>query len=368
MGAGKRAGLRVLQSFPAPTRISAGKKKKLFTRDTARNYRAKLTSCLGEKQDPAPSRGTRKTSSARAEGAGRGRPPRAAGPGRPARPALPTVTEPSRRGHRRRRDVGRTLAALGRHLLLSAAAPRAGRRGYCLDSACRALRPRRRLDPEPRGRAGSMAAPSPGCPSGRPSFWPSLSAFPTCPRTLFASLSRFPAAGPSLPSSSAPAVVAPPGSAGGGGGRRLRLLTSSRGRGRGRGCVPRRRATFTRARDCEGRGREGRREGEERKEEEGGWGGGELLPHRPPRLRRHRPGGQGAGGRGCAPRLRGGGGAASRWLHPNRRQLGWRPARASHRSRGRRRPTSAAAGGDRPGLGSGGRGRRRPRLRVRDAA
>lgn len=102
------------RSFPAPTRISAEKKKKLFTRDTARNYRAKLTSCLGKKQDPAPSRGTRKTSSARAEGAGKGRPPRAAGPGRPARPALPTVTVPSRRGHRRRRDARRTLAALGR--------------------------------------------------------------------------------------------------------------------------------------------------------------------------------------------------------------------------------------------------------------
>lgn len=327
------------------------KKKKLFTRDTARNYRAKLTSCLGEKQDPAPSRGTRKTSSARAEGAGRGRPPRAAGPGRPARPALPTVTEPSRRGHRRRRDVGRTLAALGRHLLLSAAAPRAGRRGYCLDSACRALRPRRRLDPEPRGRAGSMAAPSPGCPSGRPSFWPSLSAFPTCPRTLFASLSRFPAAGPSLPSSSAPAVVAPPGSAGGGGGRRLRLLTSSRGRGRGRGCVPRRRATFTRARDCEGRGREGRREGEERKEEEGGWGGGELLPHRPPRLRRHRPrrGSAAGAGRppaGCTP-------TAGSWAGGRREPV---TARGGGAGRRRRRQGATGRGWGRGGGAGGGRG------------
>lgn len=50
------------------------------------------------------------------------------------------------------------------------------------------------------GRAGWKAAPSPGCLSGRPSFRPSLSASPTCPRTLF-SLSRFPAAVPSLPSS-----------------------------------------------------------------------------------------------------------------------------------------------------------------------
>lgn len=50
------------------------------------------------------------------------------------------------------------------------------------------------------GRAGWKAAPSPGSLSGRPSFRPSLSASPTCPRTLF-SLSRFPAAVPSLPSS-----------------------------------------------------------------------------------------------------------------------------------------------------------------------
>lgn len=333
---------------------SPPKKKKLFTRDTARNYRAKLTSCLGEQQDPAPSRGTRKTSSARAEGAGRGRPPRAAGPGRPARPALPTVTEPSRRGHRRRRDAGRTLAALGRHLLLSAAAPRAGRRGYCLDSACRALRPRRRLDPEPRGRAGSMAAPSPGCPSGRPSFWPSLSAFPTCPRTLFSSLSRFPAAGPSLPSSSAPAVVAPPGSAGGGGERRLRLLTSSRGRGRGRGCVPRRRATFTRARDCEGRGRgEGGRERRERRRKGAGAeesdcltgrrGFGATAPAARGRgeeaARRGSAAGAGRPPAGCTP-------TASSWAGGRRE-----PVTARGGGAGRRRRRQGATG---RGLGSGG--------------
>lgn len=43
--AGWLPGLKLYRSFPAPTRISA--EKKLFTRDTARNYRAKLTSCLG---------------------------------------------------------------------------------------------------------------------------------------------------------------------------------------------------------------------------------------------------------------------------------------------------------------------------------
>lgn len=83
-----RAGFPV-SSFAGVSQPQLGSppKKKLFTRDTARNYRAKLTSCLGEQQDPARSRGTRKTSSTRAgEGEGRGRPPRAWDCGRPARP------------------------------------------------------------------------------------------------------------------------------------------------------------------------------------------------------------------------------------------------------------------------------------------
>lgn len=105
-----------------------------------------------------------------------------------------------------------------------------------------------------------MAAPCPGRPSGRPSFRPSLPAFPTRPRTLF-SLSRFPAAVPPLPCSfSFPSGGGSPRRAGGGSRRQLCLLTSLRGRGRGRGCVPRRRATFTRARDREGREDGGSRE------------------------------------------------------------------------------------------------------------
>lgn len=168
----------------SPPRGGGKKKKNFFTRDTARNCRAKLTSCLGEKQDPAPSRGTRNSSSARAaEGEGRGRRPRAPGPGRPAHP----TAGPGAR---------RAAAALGRPLLL-AAAPGAERRGYCLDSACRALRPRprrrlRRPEPEPRGRAGSMAAPSPRRPSGRPSFCPFLPAFAPRPRTLLSFSRRRP--------------------------------------------------------------------------------------------------------------------------------------------------------------------------------
>lgn len=88
VGVGKRAGFLV-SSFAGVSQPQLGSpsKKKLFTRDTARNYRAKLTSCLGEQQDPARSRGTRKTSSTRV---GRGR---AGGvsrePGTPGDPRAP---------------------------------------------------------------------------------------------------------------------------------------------------------------------------------------------------------------------------------------------------------------------------------------
>lgn len=148
--AGWFSGLEFCRSFPAPTRISA-EEKKLFTRDTARNYRAKLTSGLGEQQNPAPSRGTRKTSSARRGGGEEGASADSLGRATGA-PALPTAAGPSR-GDSRGAGAGWTSAALGRRLLLHAV-PTAGRRGYCLDSACRALRPRRRPGPGPRGRAG----------------------------------------------------------------------------------------------------------------------------------------------------------------------------------------------------------------------
>lgn len=98
--AGCFSGLEFCRSFPAPTSISTEEKKKLFTRDTARNYRAKLTSGLGEQQDPAPSRGTRKTSSARGGG----------GEGASAR-GLGTGATPSRR---RRRDPAAGTDAPGR--------------------------------------------------------------------------------------------------------------------------------------------------------------------------------------------------------------------------------------------------------------
>lgn len=40
------------QEFPGPDWVLR-RREKLFTRDTTRNCRVKLTSCLGEKQDPA---------------------------------------------------------------------------------------------------------------------------------------------------------------------------------------------------------------------------------------------------------------------------------------------------------------------------
>lgn len=297
---------------------------------------------LAQKQDPARSTGTRKTSSARAgEGEGRGRPRRASSSGRPARPAHPTAAEPGRRGPRCRRGAGRASVALGRQLLL-AAAPRAGRRGYCLDSACRALRPRRRrrrrgrLGPEPRGRASLKAAPSPGSPSGRPFFRPSLPAFPSCPRTLF-SLSRFPAAVPSLPSSfffqgggGSPGKRRGWGQAAAGSPHEL---AGPRQGPRLRPAPPRHIHSSERLRG-EGRVGEGR-EGEERKEEEGSWGGGELLPHRPRRQQRHRPGGEGEEtARRCSAVGAGAG----------RPPAGFTPT-ANSRAGGRREPVTARGGG-----------------------
>lgn len=165
---------------------------------------------------------------------------------------------------------------------------------------------------------------------------------------------------PSLPSLfRSAAAAAPPGNAGGGSRQRLRRLTSSRGRGRGRGCVPRRRATSTPA-----RGGEGRREGGRVRQEEEGLGrrGVTASPAAaatapPPRRR------LGKRRRAAAPR-RGRGSLPRFCLH--RQQSGWRPARASHCSRGwcgrRRRRRGAAGGGGGPrGGADDGRGSRATR-------
>lgn len=148
VGAGKRAGFYV-SSFAGVSQTQLGsppRKKKKFSLVTppgitVRNSlpalaRSRIQLRPGEPGKPAP----------RAPGgAGRGRRRRGAAARRRARPALRTAADPA--------GAGRTSAALGRHLRLHAV-PRAGRRGYCLESACRALRPRRRPGPEPRGRAG----------------------------------------------------------------------------------------------------------------------------------------------------------------------------------------------------------------------
>lgn len=200
--AGWFPGLEFCRSFPAPTRISAEKKTfhswhrpELPCETHFLPWRtAGSSSVQGNPENQLP---------ARRGGGGEGASAPSLGLRATRAPRYPTAAEGGRRGRRRRRGAGRAAVALGRHLLL-AAAPGAGRRGYCLDRACRALRLRRRRrrpEPEPRGRAGSMAAPSPGRPSGCPSFRPSLPAFPPRPRALFSSSSRFPAAAPSRPSS-----------------------------------------------------------------------------------------------------------------------------------------------------------------------
>lgn len=201
--AGWFPGLEFCRSFPAPTRISAEKKTfhswhrpELPCETHFLPWRtAGSSSVQGNPENQLP---------ARRGGGGEGASAPSLGLRATRAPRYPTAAEAGRRGRRRRRGAGKAAVALGRHLLL-AAAPGAGRRGYCLDRACRALRLRRRRrgrpEPEPRGRAGSMAAPSPGRPSGCPSFRPSLPAFPPRPRALFSSSSRFPAAAPSRPSS-----------------------------------------------------------------------------------------------------------------------------------------------------------------------
>lgn len=83
VGAGVRAGFLLatsVRSFPAPARSSAeGKNFSLVTPPGMAG--AKLTSCLGEKQDPARGPGTRNPGAARRRGGGDGtRPEPRAGP------------------------------------------------------------------------------------------------------------------------------------------------------------------------------------------------------------------------------------------------------------------------------------------------
>lgn len=184
-------------------------------------------------------------------------------------------------------------------------------------SRLRLPRPSPRRRPGPRGRAGRL--------SGRPSFRPARPAFPSGPRAL-GSRSRFPAAAPPLPPGpSSPAARLPREAQGRG--RRLRLLTSSRGRAGGRSCVPRRRATFTRARESEGRGGE---------PGGGGWGGGRCCL--PGSAAAASAGSRGRGG-GCARRLGAGRPPAGAPPPPT---AGPRRASPSPRA-GAGRPTAAAA-------------------------
>ncbi|XP_042546987.1 uncharacterized protein DKFZp434B061-like [Dipodomys spectabilis] len=339
-GPGVRAGFLVptLAGVSQPQLGSPSKEgrgEQLFTRDTARNCRAKLTSCLGEKQDPARARGTRKTSSARAAG-GRGREPSPAGPGRTEGGV---GRQPRARGHRRAAprtpDGGPTRPAgartrPGRSASLGRARPPPPRRHP--PSRAAGLLSRRRLprpapasrrSPGNRGAGRARRRPPlravdrsfrlsfrPSSPPSPLAREPSRLPLPFSRRRPSAPLSRLPPRRPRLPGEAR--------AAGAGG-----SPVSSRGRGRGRGCVPpRRRAAFTRTAAA-------------------------AAP--PPRRRR------------------GGGGAASRRLRPRRLRPGPGAARAGLRARGRRGPTSAAGRGPRgrrrrprP------RGRPRPRSRSRD--
>lgn len=73
-GAGWLPARDLCQEFPSPGSLLR-RRKKLFTRDTARNCRAKLTSCLGEKQAPARGPGTRNPGVARRAAEGEGTAP-----------------------------------------------------------------------------------------------------------------------------------------------------------------------------------------------------------------------------------------------------------------------------------------------------
>lgn len=313
-GSGLAFASRVLQEFPSPDQDlrREEKKKKLFTRDTARNYRAKLTSGLGERQDPARSRGTRKTSSA----PGRRRPR----PGPPARPALPTAAAAAAGPGR-----GDTNAA-GRWDLGRARPPpppprRPRSRAAGLLSRQRLPRPSPRRRPGPRGRAGRR--------SGRPSFRPARPAFPTCPR-LPLPVSRRRASAPS--SSFFPGCAAPPGSAGEGAAAASphELAGPPQGQ-RLRPAPPRHIHSSERARGGEGSGAGGRGLAE--------GGAASQAPRRRPR--------PGAGGGEEAAR-----GGWGRGGLPRGRPHRPRPARGARARHGR------GGGAAHVGGGSGGRGRR----------
>lgn len=246
-GAGWLPARHLCQEFPGPNWVLR-RRKKLFTRDTARNCRAKLTSCLGEKQDPARCPGNPE--------------PRGGAP-------------PRGRGRRPPRSRGATRGPRGRG---RGAPPGLGR-----------ARP-----PPPQPRRAGIVSSAPAAPCARPAAWsrsrPAAQAGSKAavrravrlPRAVSAAAtrrSRLPAAVPALSS----VLLSPPLGRGG--------AVSSGARGPAPGTEAASRAAappFTRAGDER---REARRSRERRRRTRAGPGWREFLPHRPRLQQRHRPGG-----------------------------------------------------------------------------
>lgn len=315
---GRRSGRESGRSFPAPTRLSAGKKKNfsLVTPPgiTVRNSLPASASGgiqlgPGEPGKPAPRRG----------GGGGG----GLGPGPPRAPLSRRRRGPAA-GTRTRRGAG-TSAALGRRLLLRAV-PGAGRRGYCLDSACRALR-----RAAARGRGAEPAACRAVRPSVRPAPPPPLALEPSSPAPGFPP--------PCLRSLLVllPQLRGSPGKRGGGGGGGGGGCVSSRARGAATGAEAASRAAAPQSleRELDGRGAGGRGSGAGgaasqalRRRPRPGAGGGEeaarggrgrgglprVRPHRPGRPKAREPVTAAGAGRPTSAAAARGSGAAEAWL------------------------------------------------------
>lgn len=234
-----------VRSFLAPARFSA-EGKKLFTRDTARNCRAKLTSCLGEKQDPARCPGTRNPGAARRRGGGDG-----------ARPEPPDLARPT--GARTRSSAG-----LGRTRPPPPQPRRAGIVSSAPAAPCARPAPTARSRSRPAAQAGRRRSVG---QSDRPARSLRLALEP----------SGLPAAVPALAS-----VLLPRGRGGA-------VSSGARGPAPGAQVASRAAAPPSLEREPERGGEAEERERRRRTRAGPGWR--EFLPHRPRRQQRHRPGG-----------------------------------------------------------------------------
>lgn len=248
-GAGWLPARDLCQEFPSPGSLLR-RRKKLFTRDTARNCRAKLTSCLGEKQAPARGPGTRNPGVARRAAEGEG--------------TAPAPSRGTSRGPRGART--RSSAGLGR----TRPPPPQPRRAGIVSSAPAAPCAR----PAP-------AAPSRSRPAAQAGRRPSVgrSDRPALSLPLALEPSGLPAAVPALSS-----VLFPCGRGRGG-------AVSSGARGPAPGAQAASRAAAPPSLSSGRRRGEARRRRERRRRTRAGPGWREFLLHRPRRQQRRRPGG-----------------------------------------------------------------------------